>query len=144
MGIFRQEALDYQCRRLSGTVALKVDKTLRLHAVLFVVVAAACLAAFACADIVAATPVPCAVQTAGTVAVTLPAAARAPGRSLDALHLKVGQASFTIAAASTLDGLAPVARIAIPPDIVADRCGATAHLRVNLAQLIMSKILRNA
>lgn len=143
MNIFRKEALEYQCVRMSGTVSLRADqRTIRI-ALMFVALAGCAIAAFLQFQLHLDVPLACRPVPDGRVKVDWPGHRRLPDATVTSLTITVGADSFEFSPKSPLAGSVLAAGLqyrigAQPPQ----QCTATAQVRLRLAHLVIAKIFR--
>lgn len=141
MSIFRREALEYQCVRLSGTVSLSLNRRTSYYGVCFLLASGLAVVAFQYAEFAVTTPVKCQVRADSTAEIAWPAGAFSYGKRVEAveLHTSAGRRFINVQRA---DLGKP---ISMPVAIAANgggACEATVHQRMNLAKLIVARFLR--
>jgi hypothetical protein len=142
MSIFRKEALEHQCVRLSGTVYLKADRSTGRAAFVFIVLALLSMVGFAAMEVDGSVPLSCRVDTAQQAFVGPMALRTGAGVRIERVEIvangRVHVLDPQIRAANG-DGERIVP---LTPGTTAGRCVATARLALRPAQLIVAKLAK--
>jgi hypothetical protein len=142
MSIFRKEALEYQCVRLSGTVYLKADRRTTRMAFGFIALAVLSMFAFERMEVSSSAPLSCRVTAAHQALIGPPAMRVGAGVRLERIDIATGVQVVTLDTPTVTPGSGGERVVPLDKGATVGPCVATARFALRPAQLIVAKLTK--
>jgi hypothetical protein len=143
MSIFRKEALEYQCMRLSGTVSLRADRRLGRMAILFVVLSTLAIIYFWNLSVSSTLSLQCDISSGKKDATVIVPARKARGSEMTRIEVKIGRHSYSLMPSAGGDTGRISFHLKSDVDVsYGEECVAVGYLNFRPAEIMTAKLLR--